>query len=221
MTEEKNLNDYLITEQINENESEISNININKKKEEIIKHLKDVHCKSEERTFDLNEKFNQIKEDLQKLIDEYKMDCDKSELENNDIDFTSIKEYINDYITNERNISINNINTTFEKVNNNIEEFVENNNLNLNNIQNILYDLKNEFEQNYNDVINHTLEMNSQKDGINNKLDSQMKEQFSKIYDLINEGYQNMNNNKIENIQKIQELVKNLLKYIQNEKIKL
>ena len=221
MTEEKNLNDYLITEQINENESEISNININKKKEEIIKHLKDVHCKSEERTFDLNEKFNQIKEDLQKLIDEYKMDCDKSELENNDIDFASIKEYINDYITNERNISINNINTTFEKVNNNIEEFVENNNLNLNNIQNILYDLKNEFEQNYNDVINHTLEINSQKDEINNKLDSQMKEQFSKIYDLINEGYQNMNNNKIENIQKIQELVKNLLKYIQNEKIKL
>ena len=221
MIEEKNLNDYLITEQINENESEISNININKKKEEIIKHLKDVHCKSEERTFDLNEKFNQIKEDLQKLIDEYKMDCDKSELENNDIDFTSIKEYINDYITNERNISINNINTTFEKVNNNIEEFVENNNLNLNNIQNILYDLKNEFEQNYNDVINHTLEINSQKDEINNKLDSQMKEQFSKIYDLINEGYQNMNNNKIENFQKIQELVKNLLKYIQNEKIKL
>ena len=35
MTEKKNLNDYLITEQINENESEISNININKKKEEI------------------------------------------------------------------------------------------------------------------------------------------------------------------------------------------
>ena len=104
MTEEKNLNDYLITEQINENESQISNININKKKEEIIKHLKEVHCKSEERTFDLNEKFNQIKEDLQKLIDEYKMDCDKSELENNDIDFSSITEYINDYFATERNI---------------------------------------------------------------------------------------------------------------------
>ena len=221
MTEEKNLNDYLITEQINENESQISNININKKKEEIIKHLKEVHCKSEERTFDLNEKFNQIKEDLQKLIDEYKMDCDKSELENNDIDFSSITEYINDYFATERNISINNINTTFEKLNNNIEEFVENNNLNLNNIQNILCDLKNEFEQNYNDVINHTLEINSQKDEINTKLNTQMKEQFSKIYDLINEGYQNMNNIKIENINKIQELIKNLLKYIQNEKIKL
>ena len=221
MTEEKNLNDYLITEQINENESQISNININKKKEEIIKHLKEVHCKSEERTFDLNEKFNQIKEDLQKLIDEYKMDCDKSELENNDIDFSSITEYINDYFATERNISINNINTTFEKLNNNIEEFVENYNLNLNNIQNILCDLKNEFEQNYNDVINHTLEINSQKDEINTKLNTQMKEQFSKIYDLINEGYQNMNNIKIENINKIQELIKNLLKYIQNEKIKL
>ena len=105
----------LIKEKINE--SEILNNNYNKKQEDLMMRLKEVHCKSEEKTFDLNEKFNQIKEDLQKLIDEYKIECDKSELENNEIDFSSIKDYINEYMINERNNSINNINNTFEKIN--------------------------------------------------------------------------------------------------------
>ena len=38
-----------------------SKINNNKNKvEDLIKRLKEVHCKSKEKTFDLNEKFNQI-----------------------------------------------------------------------------------------------------------------------------------------------------------------
>ena len=217
MSEEQNINNYLITEQIND--SQISNTNINKKREDIIKHLKEVHCKSEERTFDLNEKFNQIKEELQKLIDEYKIDSDKNDLENDDIDFSSIKDYINDYIINERNTSINNINNAFEKVNNNIEEYLENNNSNISNIQNILYQLKNEFDQNYNDIVNHILEINAQKEEINNKLDIQMKEQFAKIYELIKEDSDNLNNNTIERIKDIQNLIKNLLKNIKNEKV--
>ena len=49
------------------------------------------------------------------IIDEYKIECDKSELENNDIDFLSIGDYMNEYMINERNTSINNINNTFEK----------------------------------------------------------------------------------------------------------
>ena len=221
MSEEQNLNNYLITEQINDSQlsNTNANINITKKREDIIKHLKEVHCRSEERTFDLNEKFNQIKEELQKLIDDYNMDCDKSDSENEDIDFSSIKDYINDYISNERNNSINNINNAFEKVNNNIEEFVENNNSNLSNIQNILYQLKNEFDQNLNDIVNHTIDINSQKDEINNKLDMQMKEQFTKIYELIKEDSDNLNNNKIERIKDIQNLIKNLVKNMKNEKI--
>ena len=218
MTEEKNINNYLISEQINDNET--TNININNKKEDILKHLKDIHCKSEERTFDLNEKFNQIKEDLQKLIDEYKIESDKNDYESEDIDFASIEEYITDYISNERNTSINNINNAFENVNNNIEKFIEDNNSNINNIQNILLEIKNEFDQNYNETINHMVEINTQKDDINNKLNEQMKEQFNKIYDLINDECRNLNGNKIERIKKIQNLIKNLLNYIKSEKIK-
>ena len=219
MADDKNINNYLITEEINN--SEISNSNKNKKREEIMKHLKEVHCKSEERTFDLNEKFNQIKEDLQKLLDEYKMENDKSELENTSIDFSSVKDYINDYILKERNNSINNINESFEKISNNIDEIFENSNLNYNNIQNLLNELKNEFEQNYKETINHSLEINEQKEEINDKLNIQMKEQFSKIYNLIKEESQKCNNNNIENIKKMEILIKNILNNIKKEKIKL
>ena len=219
MSDDKNLNNYLITEEINN--SEISNSNKNKKREEIMKHLKEVHCKSEERTFDLNEKFNQIKEDLQKLLDEYKMENDKSELENTSIDFSSVKDYINDYILKERNNSINIINESFEKISNNIDEIFENSNLNYNNIQNLLNELKNEFEQNYKETINHSLEINEQKEEINDKLNIQMKEQFSKIYNLIKEESQKCNNNNIENIKKMEILIKNILNNIKKEKIKL
>ncbi len=219
MSDEPNQPNNLITEQVNESDTSI--INVNKKREDLIKHLKDVHCKSEEKTFDLNEKFNQIKEDLQKLIDEYKMDCDKSELENNDIDFSSIKDYINDYIANERINSINNINNAFEKVNNSVEEIIENNNLNVNNIENILLELKNEFEQNYSDIVNHSIDINTQKEDINNKLNIQMKEQFTKLYDLISGEEQSLNNSQVEKINRIQNFIKNLVKYMKSEKIKL
>ena len=104
-----------IKEQINESETSSKISNNKNKEEDLIMRLKEVHCKSEEKNFDLNEKFNQIKKDIQKLIDEYKIECDKSELENNDIDFSSIRDYMNEYMINERNTSINNINNTFEK----------------------------------------------------------------------------------------------------------
>ena len=220
MSDEPNQNkNHLIKEQINE--SEIINNTFNKKQEDLMMRLKEVHCKSEEKTFDLNEKFNQIKEDLQKLIDEYKIECDKNELENNEIDFSSIKDYINEYMLNERNNSINNINSTFEKINANIEEISENNSVNANQIENVLFEFKNEFEQMYNDTVNHMLETRNQKDEINNKLSVQMKEQFAKIYELINEEKQTSNNSQIERIKSIQNLIRNLLKNVKNEKIKL
>jgi len=220
MSDEPNQNkNHLIKEQINE--SEIINNTFNKKQEDLMMRLKEVHCKSEEKTFDLNEKFNQIKEDLQKLIDEYKIECDKNELENNEIDFSSIKDYINEYMLNERNNSINNINSTFEKINANIEEISENNSVNANQIENALFEFKNEFEQMYNDTVNHMLETRNQKDEINNKLSVQMKEQFDKIYELINEEKQTSNNSQIERIKSIQNLIRNLLKNVKNEKIKL
>jgi pantothenate kinase-related protein Tda10 len=73
----------------------------------------------------------------------------------------------------------------------------------------------------YNDTVNHMLETKAQKDEINNKLNVQMKEQFAKIYELINEEEQTSNNSQIERIKSIQNLIRNLLKNMKNEKIKL
>ena len=205
----------IISDKLNIDESSI----INNKKEELMSHLKEVHCKSEEKTFDLNEKFNQIKEELQTLMEEYKSIKDKNEVDNDEIDFNSIKEYVNDYINQERNSSINIINESFEKITNNLDEIVENNNSNINEIENILNEIKNEFEQNINNTINHTLEISSQKNDINNKLNMQMQEQFDKVNKLINDEKHNLFKAQIEDINRIKQLINNLLKYIKREKI--
>ena len=191
----------------------------NNKNEDLISRLKEVHCKNEVRTFDLNEKFNQIKEELQLLMEEFKSNNENSDdLENDEIDFISIKEYIKEYISNERNTSINIINNTLEKINNHLEEIVENKNSNLIEIENILNELKNEFEQNRNDTINHNLEISTQKEEIKNKLDVQLQEQFDKIDKLIKEEEQNFSLTQIDNLKRIKELISNILKYIKKEK---
>jgi len=204
----------IISDKLNIDESSI----INNKKEDLMSRLKEVHCKSEERTFDLNEKFNQIKEELQSLMEEYKTNNEKSD-ESDELDLSSIHEYINDFITQERNSSINIINDAFEKISNNLEEIVDNNNSNLIQIENALNELKNDFEQNLNNTINHSMEISSQKDDISNKLNTQMQEQFDKINKLIDEERQNLSNNQIEQIQRIKKLLTNLLKFIKREKI--
>lgn len=214
MTENIETN-QIISDKLNIDDSSI----INNKKEELMSHLKKVHCKSEERTFDLNEKFNQIKEELQTLMEEYKSNQEKNDSESDEIDFTPMKEYINEYINNERNSLINLINDSFEKINNNIEEMIDDNNSNINQIENILNEIKNEFEQNINDTINHTLEISSQKDDINNKLNIQMKEQFDKVNKLINDEEQNLSNKQIDDINRIKTLINDILKYIKREKI--
>jgi hypothetical protein len=84
----------------------------------------------------------------------------------------------------------------------------------MNQIENTLYEFKNDFEQMYNDTVNHMLETKTQKDEINNKLNVQMKEQFAKIYELINEEEQTSNNSQIERIKSIQNLIRNLLKNV-------
>ena len=206
----------IISDKLNTEESSINN----NKKEDLMSHLKEVHCKNEVRTFDLNEKFNQIKEQLQSLMEEFKSNNENNDdLENDEIDFISIKEYVKDYINNERNTSIKIINDTFEKINNHLEEILENKNTNLIEIENTLNELKNEFEQNLNDSINHNLEISSQKDEIKNKLNMQLQEQFDKIDKLIKIEDQNISDTQIESIKRIKELINNILKYIKREKI--
>jgi len=210
-----NKSNQIISDKLNMEDSYI----INRKQEDLMNHLKEIHCKSEERTFDLNEKFNQIKEELQNLMEEYKIENDNSAQENEEIDFISIKNYINEYISNERNSSINIINDSFEKITSNFEEIVENNNINLEQIENFLNELKNEFEQKMNNAINKNVEISSQKEDINNKLNYQMQEQFDKINRILNEEQQALSDTQIKSIKNIKNLLSNILKYIKREKV--
>ena len=63
------------------------------------------------------------------------------------------------------------------------------------------------------------MEISSQKDEINNKLNTQMQEQFDKINKLLNDEDQNLSNTQIEHIKRTKSLLNNILKYIKREKI--
>ena len=63
------------------------------------------------------------------------------------------------------------------------------------------------------------MEISSQKDEINNKLNTQMQEQFDKINKLLNDEDQYLTNTQIEYIKRTKSLLNNTLKYIKREKI--
>ena len=199
---------------------EVTETNIPKKSDEncLLLKLKEIHCKSEERTFDLNDKINQIKEDFQKIIDNYKTEYENYESDNIFIDFNSINDYINEYLLNERNSTISNINNIFGEVSSNIDVVNEENNKNMNEIKLILNEIKTEFDKNYEDTVNHVIEINSQKEEIYNKLKDQMNEQFSKIFDIIREEDNILKNKQIEWITNIQNLLVNLVNQMKHEK---
>ena len=80
-------------------------------------------------------------------------------------------------------------------------------------------ELKNEFEQKMNNAINKNIEISSQKEDINNKLNYQMQEQFDKINRILNEEQQALSDTQIKSIKNIKNLLSNILKYIKREKV--
>ena len=186
---------------------------------ELINRLKDIHCKSEEKTFDLNEKFNNIKDDLQKLMDFYNNDNYNYEDNDDSIDILSLEKYISDYLINERETSINNINTVFEqvtdKINENVEMKIESND----NIRNLIDQLKNEFDKLCEDSLSRTNEAKLQNDELNQKINFQMNEQFEKIYEIINNDDIITGNNRNEYIITTQKILMDLGQKVKKEKM--
>ena len=80
-------------------------------------------------------------------------------------------------------------------------------------------ELKNEFEQKMNNAINKNIEISSQKEDINNKLNYKMQEQFDKINRILNEEQQALSDTQIKSIKNIKNLLSNILKYIKREKV--
>jgi len=166
--------------------NEISYISQDYNRPDLLIKLKEIHRKSEERTFDLNEKFNQIKDGLQKLIDNYQNTLYQEDESENNIDIFSLQRYINNYINNERETSINNINNVFEQICDTVNSKIEKNSEEKEDIKTSLVEIKNEFDGIYEEAQNHFNEIKNQKDEIKTKFDMQMEEQFENVNDIIN-----------------------------------
>ncbi len=217
MSEENNNNNNNISKEFNKNE--ISTISQDNYKQDLMKKLREIHRKSEERTFDLNEKFNQVKDGLQKLIDTYQNNLyEENEFENN-IDIISLNKYMNDYINNERETSINNINNIFEQISDTINTKAEKNMEEKEDIKTSLIEIKNEFDAIYEETVNHYDETKMQKDDIKNKIDIQMEEQLGKVNDILNNEIEIGEKSKNDIINVIQNYLKDLGIKMKKEKM--
>ena len=200
--------------------NEISNISQdNVKKQDLISKLKEIHRKSEERTLDLNEKFNQIKDGLQKLIDTYQNNLYEEKESDNNIDIYSLQKYINNYINNERETSINNINNVFEQIADTINTKAENNSEEKEDIKTTLIEIKNEFDAIYEETANHFDEIKIKKDEIKSKIDMQMDEQFEKVNDILNNESEIEEKGKNDIISLTQNYLKEIGKKMKKEKV--
>ena len=216
MLEEKNSNNKSNNNKTNE-ANDISEDN----KKDLLNKLKDIHHKSEVRTFDLNEKFNQIKDDLQNFIDTYKKNLyEEGEYENeNNVNIFSLQNYINNYLNKEREISINNINNVFEQVTDTINQQLENKSTERESLKTTIIDTKNEFDGMCEQTLNHFDEMKNQKNEIEDKINSQMEEQFGKVNDILYNEVEVEEKNRNDIISASQSYLADLGKKMKNVKI--
>ena len=218
MIEDKNFNsDNNKSKFINKND--ISDISQDYNRPDLLNKLKEIHRKSEERTFDLNEKFNHIKDDLQKLIDNYQNNLYLEDESENDIDIFSLNKYINNYINNEREISINNINKVFEQIADALNSKIEKNSEEKEDIKTSLIEVKSEFDGIYDETVNHYNETKNLNDEIKDKIDIQMNEQFEKINEILNNEIETQEKGNNDIITITQNYLKDLGKKMKNEKI--
>ena len=163
---------------------------------DLINKIEIIKNKSEERIFLLEEKLNDLGKDINKLIENYKNnEYDKY---NNDIsDKESLVQNIIDYISKERENSIDNVNNVLYKI---IENINQKNNLKNNeNIKNILINIRKEFIKKNKEIINKIDESEYQGKEIDNIIKTQMFEQFENINNRIIKELL-LNNNEKDNI---------------------
>ena len=201
------------------NKNDLNDISQEFNKSNLLNRIKEIHRKSEEKTFDLNEKFNNIKDNLQKLIDSYQNNLFNEEESENNIDIFSLHKYINSYLNNEREISINNINKVFEQINEKINSKKEKNLEEKEDIKTSLIEVKNEYDAIYEETSNHFEETKIQKDEIKSKIYVQMEEQFQKFFEMINNEVENGGKGKNEIINVTQKYLEDLRNKMKKEKI--
>ena len=186
----------------------------------LINKLENIKSKSEERLFLLDDKMNNLGNELNDMIDNYKINIikEKGECDDNNILF-HLEQNVFDYINNEREISINNLNNIFKNILENFNQKNINSNEN-ENIKNILISIKKEFIKKNKEIINQTEELELQGKEIDNKIKTQMFEQFEKVNNRILKEIVTDNKVKDEIINYTQNYLLEIKKQMKLEKLK-
>ena len=152
---------------------------------DLIDKIDNIKNKSEERMLILDEEFNNLGKEFDELIEKYKISEYNENMESDEnIDIFSLQQYVIDYINNERENSMDNLNNIFNKVLQNINQKIDTSKDN-ENIKSELILIREEFIKKCKEIENKNDESELQSKEIDNKIKTQIFEQFENINNRI------------------------------------
>ena len=186
---------------------------------DLVNKIENIKNKSEEKIFLLEEKLNELGNDINKLIENYQNnEYNIYNINNNNNDnILSLQQDIIDYISKERENSINDFNNVFYKIIENVNQ--KNNSKENENIKNILINIRKEFLKKCKEIMNKIDESEYQSKDIDNIIKTQMFEQFENINNRIIKELLIDNNEKDNIINYTQNYLKELKKHMKLEKL--
>ena len=189
---------------------------------DLVHKIENIKNKSEEKIFLLEEKLNELGNDINKLIENYQNNEYNNfnyNINNNNDNILSLQQDIIDYISKERENSISDFNNVFYKI---IENINQKNNSKENEnkgIKNILINIRKEFLKKCKEIMNKIDESEYQSKDIDNIIKTQMFEQFENINNRIIKELLVDNNEKDNIINYTQNYLKELKKHMKLEKL--
>jgi len=185
---------------------------------DLVNKIENIKNKSEEKIFLLEEKLNELGNDINKLIENYQNnEYNIYNINNNNDNILSLQQDIIDYISKERENSINDFNNVFYKIIENVNQ--KNNSKENENIKNILINIRKEFLKKCKEIMNKIDESEYQSKDIDNIIKTQMFEQFENINKRIIKELLVDNNEKDNIINYTQNYLKELKKHMKLEKL--
>ena len=187
----------------------------------LIDKIEGIKNKSEERILILDEKIKNLENQFNMILDNYKNnDCNQQNDIDDNIDISILQQNIFEYIINERENNINNINNIFKI----IVEDINKKNINCysnKNIKILLNDIKIYLKEKNKEIENKNDVLKFQNKEINNKIKMQMIEQFEYINNRIkNEFLIDNDNINEEIINQTQNFLFEIKKQMNLEKLK-
>ena len=187
---------------------------------DLVNKIENIKNKSEEKIFLLEEKLNELGNDINKLIENYQnneYNIYNINNNNNNDNILSLQQDIIDYISKERENSINDFNNVFYKIIENVNQ--KNNSKENENIKNVLINIRKEFLKKCKEIMNKIDEFEYQSKDIDNIIKTQMFEQFENINNRIIKELLVDNNEKDNIINYTQNYLKELKKHMKLEKL--